>query len=51
MSDELNNYMVRLMLYGYVIPSIMSASTVYFGDINYTNHTVYFGDVSYTVHT
>lgn len=43
--------LVRLMLYGYVIPSIMSASTVYFGDVSYTDHTVYFGDVSYTDHT
>ena len=39
MSDELNDYMVRLMLYGYVIPSVMSTSTVYFGDVSYTDHT------------
>lgn len=33
-----HDFMVR-MLYGYVAASVMSASTVYFGDINYTNHT------------
>jgi hypothetical protein len=31
--------MVGKMLYGYVATSIMSASTNYFGDVNYTNHT------------
>lgn len=34
-----HDIMVRKLLYGYVIPSIMSASTVYFGDVNYTDHT------------
>ena len=34
-----HDFMVRKMLYGYVIPSIMSASTNYFGDVSYTNHT------------
>ena len=34
-----HDYMVRKLLYGYVATSIMSASTVYFGDISYTNHT------------
>jgi hypothetical protein len=31
--------MVGKMLYGYVATLIMSASTNYFGDVNYTNHT------------
>lgn len=31
--------MVRKMMYDYAETSVMSASTVYFGDINYTNHT------------
>lgn len=31
--------MVRKMLYGYCETSIMNASTVYFGDVNYTDHT------------
>jgi hypothetical protein len=34
-----HDIMVRKMLYGYVERSIMSTSTNYFGDINYTNHT------------
>ena len=46
-----HDIMIRKMLYGYVATSIMSASTDYFGDVNYTDHTVYFGDVSYTNHT
>ena len=33
-----HDIMVR-MLYGYVETSIPSASTVYFGDVSYTNHT------------
>ena len=48
---EYSDIMVRLMLYGYVERSIMSASTNYFGDVSYTNHTVYFGDINYTNHT
>lgn len=31
--------MVRKMMYGYVATSIPSVSTVYFGDVNYTDHT------------
>lgn len=31
--------MVRKMMYGYAETSVMSASTVYFGDVNYTDHT------------
>lgn len=34
-----HDYMVRKMLYGYYETSIMGANTVYFGDINYTDHT------------
>ena len=34
-----HDIMVRMILYGYSEPSIMSASTVYFGDVSYTNHT------------
>ena len=34
-----HDYMVRKMMYGYAELSIMSASTVYFGNINYTDHT------------
>jgi len=36
---ELHDIMVKLMLYGYVPTSIMSVSTVYFGDVLCTNHT------------
>lgn len=36
---EFSDFMVYLMLYDYVPISAMSASTNYFGDINYTNHT------------
>lgn len=39
MSYEFHDIMIRKMLYGYVATSIMSASTVYFGDISYTDHT------------
>lgn len=41
MFHEYHDFMVRLMLYGYIATSKMSASTStnYFGDINYTNHT------------
>lgn len=31
--------MIRKMMYGYVATSAMSASTVYFGDVSYTDHT------------
>lgn len=34
-----HDIMVRKMMYGYVVPSIMSASTVYFGGVSYTDHT------------
>ena len=34
-----HDIMVRKMMYGYAELSIMSASTVYFGDVSYTNHT------------
>ena len=35
-----HDIMVRKMLYGYVAAtSVMSASTVYFGDVSYTSHT------------
>ena len=34
-----HDYMVRKMMYGYAATSIPSASTVYFGDVSYTNHT------------
>ena len=37
-----HDIMVGKMMYGYAELSIMSASTVYFGDINYTDHTWYF---------
>lgn len=37
-----HDYMVRKMMYGYAETSVMSASTVYFGDVNYTDHTWYF---------
>jgi hypothetical protein len=39
MSWEFHDIMIRKMLYGYVATSVMSASTNYFGDVNYTNHT------------
>lgn len=39
MSWEFHDIMIRKMLYGYVATSVMSANTVYFGDISYTNHT------------
>lgn len=39
MSYEYSDIMVRLMLYDYVATSIPSASTVYFGDVSYTDHT------------
>ena len=34
-----HDIMIRKMLYGYTETSIMSASTVYFGDVSYTDHT------------
>ena len=34
-----HDFIIRQMLYGYTETSIPSASTVYFGDISYTNHT------------
>lgn len=34
-----HDIIIRQMLYGYAATSVMSTSTVYFGDINYTNHT------------
>lgn len=37
-----HDYMVRKMMYGYAETSVMSASTVYFGDVSYTDHTWYF---------
>ena len=38
-----HDIMVRKMLYGYVAAtSVMSASTVYFGDVSYTDHAWYF---------
>ena len=39
MSWEFHDIMVRMMLYSYVATSIPSASTVYFGDVSYTDHT------------
>ena len=29
----------KKMMYGYAATSVMSASTVYFGDVSYTDHT------------
>ena len=34
-----HDIMIRKLLYGYVATSIPSASTVYFGDVSYTDHT------------
>lgn len=39
MFHEYHDFMVRLMLYGYISTLKMSVSTNYFGDISYTNHT------------
>ena len=36
---KVGGYMVRKMMYGYAETSVMSASTVYFGDVSYTDHT------------
>ena len=34
-----HDIIIRQMLYGYAATSAMSASTVYFGDVSYTDHT------------